>query len=96
MTLSQRAPHGGRKASLRPVSAGILYFANVFAVGFVLGMIRTFLLEPRVGPDVKADAVAGGVQPKAANRRMQVKDQAHLVLPRPSHVLVHPRQEVFR
>ena len=33
----------------RAVLAGLFYFGNVFAVGFVLGVIRTFIIEPRVG-----------------------------------------------
>ncbi len=35
--------------SLRFVPAGLQYFLTVFVVGFVLGTIRTLLLEPRIG-----------------------------------------------
>jgi hypothetical protein len=34
---------------MRVLKAGSLYFALVFAVGFVLGTIRTVWLVPRVG-----------------------------------------------
>ena len=32
------------------LGAAALYFATVFGTGFVLGIIRTLLIEPRVGP----------------------------------------------
>jgi hypothetical protein len=35
--------------SCRFLKAGILYFALVFGMGFVLGTIRTLLVAPRVG-----------------------------------------------
>ncbi len=34
---------------MQVVKAGVLYFALVFGVGFVLGTIRTLLVVPRVG-----------------------------------------------
>ena len=34
---------------MEAVKAGVLYFAIVFAVGFVLGAIRTVWVIPRVG-----------------------------------------------
>ena len=33
----------------RWMSAGLIYFAVVFAIGFLLGAIRTLWLEPRLG-----------------------------------------------
>jgi hypothetical protein len=32
------------------IAAGLLYFAALFALGFLLGGLRTLLLEPRLGP----------------------------------------------
>jgi len=32
------------------LEAGLVYFATVFAVGFLLGTVRTLLVLPRVGP----------------------------------------------
>ncbi len=34
---------------MQVVKAGVLYFALVFAVGFVLGTIRTLWIVPRFG-----------------------------------------------
>jgi hypothetical protein len=34
---------------MKITGAAILYFIIVFGVGFLLGPIRVFLLEPRVG-----------------------------------------------
>jgi hypothetical protein len=35
---------------MRAISAGVVYFLAVFAIGFVLGVIRTFYVVPAVGP----------------------------------------------
>jgi hypothetical protein len=32
------------------VGAGALYFAAMFGLGFLLGVVRTLVLEPRLGP----------------------------------------------
>ena len=37
---------------MRILQAGVLYFALVFGVGFVLGPIRLFWIVPRVGTRV--------------------------------------------
>ncbi|TIQ73239.1 MAG: hypothetical protein E5X64_39685, partial [Mesorhizobium sp.] len=34
----------------RALTAGAVYFAAIFAVGFGLGVVRTMLLEPALGP----------------------------------------------
>jgi hypothetical protein len=41
------------------IAAGALYFAVMFSLGFLLGPVRIFLLEPRLGPTgaVLAEAV---------------------------------------
>lgn len=39
-----------REAALRILEAGALYFALVFGSGFLLGAVRTLLVEPRLGP----------------------------------------------
>ncbi len=34
---------------MQVIKAGVIYFAIVYLVGFVLGSLRTFLLEPSLG-----------------------------------------------
>jgi hypothetical protein len=43
---------------MRLLLAAVLYFAIVFAVGFALGPIRVYLLEPRLGKAVATLAEA--------------------------------------
>lgn len=39
-------------AASRPVAAGTAYFALVFMTGFLLGILRTLVLEPKLGATV--------------------------------------------
>jgi len=52
MTLSQAATDPKGPSRVRALKAGVLYFAVVFGAGFVLGPIRVFYVEPRLGTRV--------------------------------------------
>ena len=44
---------------MKSINAAALYFALVFGVGFVLGMIRTPLIVPRLGSETKPSRRTG-------------------------------------
>jgi len=40
----------GLRSMAKAAFAGLVYFAGIFALGFVLGTARVFVLEPALGP----------------------------------------------
>jgi len=69
--------------SLRPaIPAGLLYFAAIFALGFVLGALRTLYLAPAIGPtaavlcELPVMLAASWFAAKALVRRFGVRSES--------------------